>query len=176
MASHTKKLKISETPLELVERIKTTFLDTSQVSRITGFSKKQLDNLTYSGVVKSDYYFMGDKSYYSYNSLIELFLVKRFKEYKQPLTTLKHARKTLEKLGKSTISIVSKQVVFCDGQLFLVDRTKLGCLIISLSKKHSGQLNLNVIGFEEIENEVNESLEKNHINIDFKNKNKYSYV
>ncbi len=132
--------------------------------------------MSYEDIVKSDYYFKGGKSYYSYNSLIELFLVKRFKEYKQPLTTLKYARKTLERLGKSTISIVSKQVVFCDGKLFLVDRDKLGTLIISLSKKHSGQLNLNVIGFEEIENEVNQALTDNHINIDFKNKNKYSYV
>lgn len=175
MASHTKKLKVGDTPLELIERIKNTYLDTSQVSRITGFSKKQLDYFSYADIVKSDYYIIGDKSYYSYNSLIELFLMKRFKEYKQPLTTLRYARKSLEKLGKSTINIVSKQVVFCEGELFLVDRSKLGSLIISLSKKHCGQLNLNVIGFEEIENEVNKALENNHIHIE-KNQNKYSYV
>lgn len=175
MASKTKKLKINKTPMELLERVRENYLTSTQASLISGYSLKQLANLSYNGIVESDYYIIGEKSYYSYNSIIELFLLKKFKEYKQPFTTLKYARKTLERLGKSTISIVSKQVVFCNGELFLVDRNKLGTLIISLSKKHSGQLNLNVIGFEQIENEIDIALKENNINTNFKNQNEYIY-
>lgn len=151
----TLEVKKGKSPPELIERLKQDYFSRKEVSILTGFSMKTLENLNIRDILKPDYFINGVASYYSFSSVLELFILKKLKSHSKAYSRLKQAREILIELGKNPC-LVNREIVFISGNLYLSEPSNLGTLIIELSKKHEGQLNIKFLDFKNIESEVNE--------------------